>query len=89
MAIMRHVGRKFKLVGGTEVEAARADMICDQLMDFKGCLTDLVYNAGFSEQLKQDWMEGKGNFAARGSLHKRLTALERLASLCCPFNSYE
>ena len=78
MAIMRHVGRKFNLVGATEVEAARADMICDQMMDFKGCLTDLVYNAGFSEQLKQDWLDGKGNFSARGSLQKRLSAIERL-----------
>jgi len=77
MAIMRHVGRKFNLVGQTELESARADMITDQVMDYKGCLTDLVYNAGFSEQLKQDWVEGKGNFAARGSLHGRLTNLER------------
>ena len=77
MAIMRHVGRKFNLVGATEVEAARADMICDQMMDFKGCLTDLVYNAGFNEELKQDWLDGKGNFTARGSLQKRLSVLER------------
>ena len=35
MAIMRHVGRKFNLVGATEAEAARADMLCDQMMDFK------------------------------------------------------
>ena len=77
MAIMRHVGRKFNLVGATEDEAVRADMLCDQMMDFKGCLTDLVYNAGFSEQLKQDWLNGKGNFSARGSLQKRLSALER------------
>ena len=81
MAIMRHVGRKFNLVGQTELESARADMITDQVMDYKGCLTDLVYNAGFSEQLKQDWVEGKGNFAARGSLHGRLTNLERFVSL--------
>ena len=77
MAIMRHVGRKFNLVGATELESARADMICDQMMDFKGCLTDLVYNGGFCEQLKQDWLDGKGNFSARGSLQKRLSALER------------
>ena len=77
MAIMRHVGRKFNLVGKTEQESARADMILDQLMDYKGCLTDLVYNAGFSNQLKTDWVEGKGNFAARGSLNGRLSSLER------------
>ena len=78
MAIMRHVGRKFNLVGATELESARADMICDQIMDFKGCLTTLIYNAGFCEQVKQDWVEGKGSFSAMGSLQKRLDALERL-----------
>ena len=80
MAIMRHVGRKFNLVGKTEQECARADMILDQLMDFKGCLTDLVYNAGFSDELKSDWVEGKGKFAAwyaGGGLKGRLQALER------------
>ena len=42
MAIMRHVGRKFNLVGATEVESARADMICDQMMDFKAEWSALI-----------------------------------------------
>ena len=86
MAILRHLGRKFNLVGQTEVECARADMITDQLMDYKGSITDLVYNAGFSKELKQDWIDGKGTFAPRGSLKDRLMKLEKLVKdtvLCC------
>ena len=35
MAIVRHLARKFNLVGQTEAECARADMIVDQLGDYR------------------------------------------------------
>ena len=35
MAIVRHLARKFSLVGQTEAECARADMIVDQLGDYR------------------------------------------------------
>ena len=39
MAIVRHLARKFNLVGKTEAESARADMITDQLGDYRSVCT--------------------------------------------------
>ena len=39
MAIVRHLARKFNLVGKTEAESARADMIADQLGDYRSVCT--------------------------------------------------
>ena len=44
MAIVRHLARKFSLVGQTEAESARADMIVDQLGDYRSVGTLVVNN---------------------------------------------
>ena len=64
MAIVRHLARKFNLVGQTEAECARADMIVDVLGDYRVPLVQMCYNPDFSQELLRDWVEAKGSFSA-------------------------
>lgn len=42
-AIMRHLGRKFDLYGGTEAERARVDEILDGIVALRKMYLELVY----------------------------------------------
>lgn len=76
MAIVRHLARKFSLVGQTEAECARADMIVDQLGDYRVPLVQLCYNPDFSQALLTDWVRAEGSFSGGRSLSQTLQTLE-------------
>ena len=77
MAIMRHLARKFKLEGKTDVECAMVDMVSDQLGDIGANLFGLCFNPNFSQQLLKEWVEAIGTFANGESLKSKLDSLER------------
>ncbi|XP_048409515.1 glutathione S-transferase Mu 3-like [Stegostoma tigrinum] len=56
-AIMRYIARKQKLVGETEDEKIRVDMLENQAMDFRMGFVRLAYDPDF-EDLKADYLKG-------------------------------
>ncbi|GCC34010.1 glutathione S-transferase Mu 1-like [Chiloscyllium punctatum] len=59
-AIMRYIARKHNLVGETEDEQIRVDMLENQSMDFRMGFVRLAYNPDF-EDLKGDYLKGLPN----------------------------
>ncbi|XP_043572437.1 glutathione S-transferase Mu 1-like [Chiloscyllium plagiosum] len=59
-AIMRYIARKHNLVGETEDEKIRVDMLENQSMDFRMGFVRLAYNPDF-EDLKGDYLKGLPN----------------------------
>ncbi|XP_038676087.1 glutathione S-transferase Mu 5-like [Scyliorhinus canicula] len=59
-AIMRYIARKHKLVGVTEDEKVRVDMLENQAMDFRMGIVRLAYNPDF-ENLKGEYLKGLPN----------------------------
>eukprot|EP00735_Rhodelphis_limneticus_P002260 TRINITY_DN13066_c0_g1::TRINITY_DN13066_c0_g1_i1::g.10698::m.10698 TRINITY_DN13066_c0_g1::TRINITY_DN13066_c0_g1_i1::g.10698 ORF type:complete len:250 (-),score=91.88,sp/P48774/GSTM5_MOUSE/52.51/3e-79,GST_N/PF02798.15/2.1e-17,GST_C/PF00043.20/1.6e-13,GST_C/PF00043.20/4.3e+03,GST_C_2/PF13410.1/3.3e-08,GST_C_3/PF14497.1/2e-07,GST_N_3/PF13417.1/0.00016,GST_N_2/PF13409.1/0.031 TRINITY_DN13066_c0_g1_i1:151-861(-) len=55
-AILRYLGRKFGLEGGTEAEKQRIDLIAEESMDFRNSIVRLCYNPSFDE-LFSEWMQ--------------------------------
>ncbi|XP_051890644.1 glutathione S-transferase Mu 1-like [Pristis pectinata] len=55
-AIMRYIARKHKLVGETDEEKVRVDMLENQAMDFRVGFARLSYNPDF-EKLKPDYLK--------------------------------
>jgi len=62
-AIMRYLGRKFGLVGETEEQNVRMDMIENQAMDFRNGFTRLVYgsNASNFKEKSEQYLESIKN----------------------------
>lgn len=56
-AILRYVARKHDLLGETEGERVRVDILAEQLMDFRNGLVRLCYNRNFVSfpRLDRDW----------------------------------
>eukprot|EP00112_Aurelia_sp_Birch-Aquarium-sp1_P014664 Seg318.20 transcript_id=Seg318.20/GoldUCD/mRNA.D3Y31 product="Glutathione S-transferase Yb-3" protein_id=Seg318.20/GoldUCD/D3Y31 len=50
-AILRYLGRKFKLDGETEEEKRRVDLMENQAMDFRNAWVGLCYNPKFDEMV--------------------------------------
>ena len=69
---MRHLARKFRLEGKTDVECAMVDMVSDQLGDIGANLFGLCFNPNFSQQLLKEWVEAIGTFANGESLKSKL-----------------
>ncbi|GCB71198.1 glutathione S-transferase Mu 1-like [Scyliorhinus torazame] len=59
-AIMRYIARKHKLVGETEDEKVRVDMLENQAMDFRMGIVRLAYNPDF-KNLKAEYLKGLPN----------------------------
>merc|ERR1712106_673417 len=75
-AILRHVARRSNLVGKTEEECARAEMLADVVGDYRSPLVSLCYNPKFAQEMLNQWVSGTGDF--KGSpLKNRLENLER------------
>jgi len=74
-AILRHLARMNNLVGKTEVESARADMLADVIGDYLGALVRLCYNQEFNEEMLGQWVAGTGAFQGN-PLKKRLESLQ-------------
>ena len=55
-AILRYIARKHGLVGKSEAEKARVDMMADQYMDFRNGWIRLCYNSDFVN-LKDDYLK--------------------------------
>jgi len=55
-AILRHIGRKHNMVGTTEEEMAKVDMMTDQAMDLRNSIVMLVYDPNY-EQLLPDYLK--------------------------------
>ncbi|KAI7842899.1 hypothetical protein COHA_003411 [Chlorella ohadii] len=51
--IMRHVGRKYGLLGGSEADAARIDMVVDGVEDIKRKYLALIYQDQLSDEAKK------------------------------------
>eukprot|EP01068_Selenidium_serpulae_P016384 Selendium_serpulae@DN6291_c0_g1_i2.p2 len=49
-AILRHLGRKNGLLGGTPEDQARLDMVADEVMDLRNPFVDLVYRSGKGDE---------------------------------------
>jgi glutathione S-transferase len=54
-AILRYIGRKHKLMGETEAEAVRLDVIENAAMDFRNAAVRLFYNPDF-DKLKAQYL---------------------------------
>jgi glutathione S-transferase len=54
-AILRYIARKNDLLGKTEEEKVRVDMMAEQSMDFRNGIVRLCYNPNF-DQLKADYL---------------------------------
>ena len=50
-AILRYIARKHKLLGNSEVECVRVDVMENQLMDFRNGFVRLCYNPNFVSKL--------------------------------------
>ena len=75
-AILRYLARKSNLLGETEMECARADMMADVAGDYRDSLVRLCYNPKFDQKMLQQWVSGTGDF--KGSpLKTRLENLEK------------
>ena len=46
-AILRYIARKHDLLGKTEAERIRVDMLAEQSMDFRNGIVRLAYNSAF------------------------------------------
>ncbi|KAJ8301663.1 hypothetical protein KUTeg_020650 [Tegillarca granosa] len=55
-AILRHIGRKYNMLGDTESEKVNVDIMLEQAMDFRNNLMKLVYNPDF-EKIKTDYLK--------------------------------
>ena len=76
-AILRHLARKFRLEGESERERCMADMLVDQLSDFRASLVTLCYTPSFSQDLLQQWVSASGSYSSAQSLEKRIDTFER------------
>eukprot|EP00092_Neocalanus_flemingeri_P035433 GFUD01038554.1.p1 GENE.GFUD01038554.1~~GFUD01038554.1.p1 ORF type:complete len:232 (+),score=76.80 GFUD01038554.1:82-777(+) len=74
-AILRHLARRSNLLGKTEQEGARADMLADVIGDFRGSLVTLCYNQEFNGEMLGQWISGSGPFQG-APLKKRLENLQ-------------
>lgn len=55
-AILRHLGRKYELLGSSAVEAARVDLMLEEGMDFRNRTVGMAYGrAGNFEEVKADY----------------------------------
>nr|ACE81254.1 glutathione S-transferase mu4 [Tigriopus japonicus] len=54
-AILRYIARKHNLLGQTEEEQMRVDIMAEQSMDFRNGLVRLCYNQSF-DQVKDDYL---------------------------------
>ena len=76
-AILRHLARKFRLEGESERERCMADMLVDQLSDFRASLVTLCYTPSFSQDLLQQWVSASGSYSSAQSLERRIDTFER------------
>merc|ERR1712002_35813 len=70
LAILRYLGRKSGLIGTSELELSRVDLLGDVLTDYRGHLTSLCYNADFTPSMIDSWKSTSG-------LVERLKSLEK------------
>jgi len=75
-AIIKHLGRKFGLDGESLAGKAQIDMMIDQAGDYIQKCAGLCYLPNFCDQLKEDWIAGKGDFTSLGPLSTRITPLQ-------------
>ena len=54
-AILRYIGRQHNLLGGTEAEKVRVDMMLEQSMDFRNGTVRLAYNPKFVSGWKREF----------------------------------
>jgi len=55
-AIMRYIARKHDMLGKTEAEKVRVDVMAEQSMDFRNGMVRLAYNPSF-DQMKTGYLE--------------------------------
>ena len=61
-AIMRYIGRKHNMLGKTEEERVRVDIMENQSMDFRNGWVRLCYNPSFVS--RPPWLGGEGGRGA-------------------------
>eukprot|EP01007_Sphenomonas_quadrangularis_P003289 NODE_623_length_1297_cov_197.490385_g490_i0.p1 GENE.NODE_623_length_1297_cov_197.490385_g490_i0~~NODE_623_length_1297_cov_197.490385_g490_i0.p1 ORF type:complete len:375 (-),score=109.30 NODE_623_length_1297_cov_197.490385_g490_i0:143-1267(-) len=71
-AILNHLGRRFNLIGCTEIDAAKSDMLTEQCHDLRSAWNKLFY-----ETRQEDFEKAKeGYFAPGGAFEEQLTKFE-------------
>jgi len=74
-AIFKHLGRKFGLCGSSLKSQAEVDMMLDVASEYLQAMTGLCYRPDFSEEIKQQFINGTGIGPLATSLNTKLTPL--------------